>query len=465
MQFESTICAPASPPGGALSIIRISGSETYNITQKIFRFPVKQSLLSEELPNTFHFGFIYDGDKILDEVVVSLYRAPHSYTSEDAIEITCHGSPYIQKRILELLLQNGCSLAVPGEFTQRAFLSGKLDLSQAEAVADLIASESLTAHRIAMNQMRGALSKEFKELRKKLLDFTSLIELELDFSDEDVQFAGRNEMKILVREILERSLRLRDSFTLGNALKNGVPVAIIGKPNVGKSTLLNSLLKDDKAIVSEIAGTTRDSIEDTIIIDGILFRFIDTAGIRETEDIIENLGIIKTFQKIDIASIILLMEDARNSISSLLKSLNEIRKQTENQNKQIFFLLNKSDLTDANKIEEIKLSIPLKENENLLPFSAITGDNNELIRRLREIVIHGQMSEDKTIISNLRHLEALNGTIENLERVLSGLENRLSEDLLAQDLRQALFYLGSITGEVTNDEILGNIFRNFCIGK
>jgi tRNA modification GTPase len=466
MHFESTICAPACPPGGALSIIRVSGPDTFRIVEGIVSVPGEKSALSKLNANTVHFGIIKDEGKVLDEVLISLFRAPHSYSGEDIIEITCHGSPYIQKRILEILMSEGCTLAMPGEFTQRAFLNGKLDLSEAEAVADLIASESQTAHRIAINQMRGALSKEFKVLRKKLLDFTSLIELELDFSDEDVEFAGRDELKALVNDILSRSRQLRDSFTLGNALKNGVPVAIIGKPNVGKSTLLNSLLQDEKAIVSEIAGTTRDSIEDTIIIDGILFRFIDTAGIRETADIIENLGIRRTYQKIETASIILLVIDARDSISDISEIINEIRKQISGEDKQLFVLLNKSDLCERKKLLETIEAISLENNEQILPYSAVSGENHaELIDRLKFSITRGHMTEDRTIISNLRHLEALNGTIENLQRVLEGLENKLPEDLLAQDLRQALYKLGSITGEVTTEEVLGNIFRNFCIGK
>ncbi len=463
---DTTICAPATPPGGALAIIRISGPESFSVCEKIFTFPGNKSKLADKKPNTIHFGYIMDGEIILDEVMISLFHAPGSYTGEDSVEITCHGSPYIQKRILELLIKNGCISASPGEFTQRSFLNGKLELSQAEAVADLIASESMTAHRIAINQMRFGIAKGFKELRHKLLNFTSLIELELDFSDEDVEFAKRPELKNLVTEILNKASDLRDSFTLGNAIKNGVPVAIVGKPNVGKSTLLNRLLKDEKAIVSEIAGTTRDAIEDTIIIDGIMFRFIDTAGIHETADIIENLGIRKTYQKVKMASMILLLADARDEPDCIINSLSEIRKQTRKEAKQLILIINKTDLVNPGKLELILQSVQLMENENIIPISAISGYNlDKLISQLKSVITREKIAADKIIISNIRHLEALNETINSLQRVSNGLSDNLPEDLLAQDLRQAVYFLGTITGEVTTDEILGNIFKNFCIGK
>ena len=466
MIFDTTICAPACPPGGALSLIRISGPETTAICSKFIRLSGSKSDLLQLPPNTVHLAWVYDQNLPVDQVMISIFKAPHSYTGEDIIEISCHGSPYIQKRILELLIMNGASSAKPGEFTQRAFLNGKMDLAQAEAVADLIATETKTAHKIAMNQMRGGISKEFEEMRQKLIHFTSLLELELDFSEEDVEFAKREELISIVDEIAAKSEKVYNSFELGNAIKNGVPVAIIGKPNSGKSTLLNRLLNDDKAIVSEIAGTTRDAIEDTVIIDGLMFRFIDTAGIRETGDIIENLGIRKTYQKIGISSVILLLTDARDSITCIDDSLDEIRKQIHGQDKYLFILINMSDLVDQPKLCLIKESIKLQEKEFVLEISAKTGLNcDSLINMLISLINEKQTGEEQTIISNIRHYEALRNTLNNLQRVRAGLEEELPEDLIAHDLRQAAYYLGTITGEISNEEVLDNIFKNFCIGK
>jgi len=466
MLSETTICAPACPPGGALSIIRLSGPDTFSICTKIVTFSGKQQTFDKLKANTIHYAWINDANGPVDQVMISIFKAPHSYTGEDSIEISCHGSPYIQKKIIELLIKSGATLANPGEFTQRAFLNGKMDLSQAEAVADLIASGSRTAHDIALNQMRGGISKTFKGLREQLINLTSLIELELDFSEEDVEFAKRDELKELVIKILQQAKTLHDSFETGNALKNGVPVAIIGKPNVGKSTLLNHLVQDDKAIVSEIAGTTRDVIEDTIIVNGILFRFIDTAGLRETADIIEKLGIRKTYQKIKMARIILLLVDARDDLSCITGSFEEIRKQISGQIKQLFLLVNMSDLVDRSKLSEISDNIVTVENEFLLPVSAKTEYNlDKLVEMLTSLVIHEEINSDKTVISNVRHLEALAHTIFHLNAVLKGLGEGLSEELTAHDLRQAIHYLGTITGEISNEEVLGNIFKNFCIGK
>ena len=466
MHFDTTICAPACPPGGALSVIRVSGPDTFRICSQIVSFPGKQKDLNKNKANTIHYAWINDTSGLLDQVLISIFKAPNSYTGEDSVEISCHGSPYIQKRIIELLLKSGATLATPGEFTQRAFLNGKMDLSQAEAVADLIASESRTAHDIALNQMRGGISKSFKGLREQLVTLTSLIELELDFSEEDVEFAKRDELKELVIKIIQKAKLLHDSFETGNALKNGVPVAIIGKPNVGKSTLLNHLVQDEKAIVSEIAGTTRDVIEDTIIVNGILFRFIDTAGLRETADIIENLGIRKTYQKIEMARIILLLVDARDDISCITGSFEEIRKQIRGQNKQLFLLVNMSDLVNTSKLSEISDTILTGENEFLLPVSAKTEYNlAKLVEMLTSFITQEEINSDKTVISNVRHLEALANTIFHLNAVLRGLDEGLSEELTAHDLRLAIHYLGTITGEISNEEVLGNIFRNFCIGK
>jgi len=466
MLFDTTICAPACPPGGALSIIRISGNDTFRVCKDLIRIPGQIIPLAELNANSIYAAWINDDNAPLDQVMVSIFRAPHSYTGEDSIEISCHGSPYIQKRILELLVKNGASLAKPGEFTQRAFLNGKMDLTQAEAVADLIASETQTAHRIALNQMRGGISKDFKILRERLVHLTSLIELELDFSEEDVEFAKRDDLRKIVIEILDKAKNVYTSFETGNAIRNGVPVAIIGKPNVGKSTLLNRLVNDERAIVSEIAGTTRDTVEDTIIINGIMFRFIDTAGLRETADIIENIGIRKTYQKISMATVVLLLLDARDELSCITGSVEEIRKQIKDQNKYLFLIINKSDLVTGKKINAIKKLLTTANNEFILPVSAATSYNlDKLISLLTSLLIHDQLTEDKTIISNIRHQEALKETMQHLNRVLKGLEEGLPEDLIAHDLRQAVYYLGTITGEVNTEEILDNIFKNFCIGK
>jgi tRNA modification GTPase len=465
MIFETTICAPATSGSGAISVIRISGPNPFEITNSIFHSPSNKKL-DQVPPNSVHFGEIVDNDEIIDEVLISVFRAPHSYTGEDSLEISCHASPYIQKRILELLIERGASMAQPGEFTQRAFLNGKMDLTQAEAVADLISSENRASHRIALNQLRGGFSNELANLRVELLHFTSMIELELDFSEEDVEFANRNDLMLLINNMLKIIGSLINSFKKGNVIKNGIPVAIIGKPNVGKSSLLNRLLNEEKAIVSEIAGTTRDSIEDTIRIGDITYRFIDTAGIRETADSIESLGIRKTYQKIDQSAIILLLADVCDQIEIIIASFLEIRKQIEKQDKQLILVLNKTDIAGRSLLKDLTQNLRLDANEFIVEISAKHGMNIQL---LEDVLLRaaklGDLEKDDVVISNVRHYEALVHTFSNLNRLKEGLTNGLTSDLLAQDLRQALHYIGGITGQITTDEVLGNIFKNFCIGK
>ena len=463
---EETICAPATAVGGAISIIRVSGSQCIDICDKIF-FPSDKKLkLVEQKGFTIVFGDIRSGDEIIDEVLVSVFRAPHSYTGENSVEISCHASPYIIQKVLELLIFNGAISAKPGEFTQRAFLNGKIDLSQAEAVADIIASTTKSAHRVAINQMRGGFSDEIEILRSELLNFASLIELELDFGEEDVVFADRNDLKKVIIKVKELSDRLIDSFQLGNVLKNGLPVAIVGKPNSGKSTLLNALLKEDKAIVSEIPGTTRDTIEDTIVIDGIEYRFIDTAGLRETTDVIEAMGIKKTHEKIDQASVILLIDEISDTTDAINNRIKTIREMIRESDKRLLVLINKIDKASPNQQAEISDKIILEENETLLFISAKERSGLDDLRlKLSEVIVKEKLSSDNVIITNIRHYEALTQVSESIERVLIGLDNQIPEDLIAIDIRQAIRYLGEITGEITSDEILGNIFKNFCIGK
>ena len=466
MVSESTICALATPGSGAIAVLRISGPDSIAIVEKLFHPVTEGKVLVKQPPNTIHFGTIQDGDKEVDEVLVSLFKAPHSYTGEDSIEISCHGSPYIQQKILELLVAQGARPARAGEFTQRAFLNGKMDLSQAEAVADLIAAESEGAHRVALQQLRGGFSDKLKALRDRLLHFISMIELELDFSEEDVEFADRKELVTLVDEIASLIGELVSSFQLGNVLKNGVPVAIIGRPNVGKSTLLNAILNEERAIVSDIEGTTRDSIEDTINLEGITFRFIDTAGLRETADTIENLGIRRTYQKIDQSSIVLLLTEASDDPDIIQRSIQAIRKQLSEGDKQLVVVLNKSDRISETQLQDLEKGIPLQDNEKIISISAEKRENIQgLTGLLLDIVNIGNIKHQDVVISNIRHYNALKSAAESLTRVSEGLSSALPSDLLAQDIREALHYLGEITGEVTTDEILGNIFKNFCIGK
>ncbi|MDT8401696.1 MAG: tRNA uridine-5-carboxymethylaminomethyl(34) synthesis GTPase MnmE [Bacteroidales bacterium] len=464
LDILNTIVAPASGTGGAITVIRVSGQDAHKIVDMIFESKT-EGRLSEMKGFQIVYGDIIDGGELLDDVLVSVFRAPHSYTGEDSVEISCHASPYIQNRILQLLVDKGASPARPGEFTQRAFLNGKIDLSQAEAVADLINSETEAAHRLAMQQMRGDYSREIKELREKMLHFASMIELELDFGEEDVEFADRTELKSMVQEMKTYTDSLRDSFRYGNAIKKGVPVAIVGKPNVGKSTLLNALLRDDKAIVSEIPGTTRDVIEDTIIIEGILFRFIDTAGLHETADIIENLGIRKTYQKIDQADVVLLIADAADGPVSVNQSFKEISKQIKNTAKALFLVINKTDLITEKEIEALRTGL-LCPADHCIMISAKQGTGiSDLITKLTANIETLHSGSQHLVVTNLRHYEALKECSGSMQRVLDGLDEGLPEDLIAIDLRQAIHYLGEITGEISTDEILANIFKNFCIGK
>lgn len=464
---QDTICAIATAQGGAIGSIRVSGPEAITITNRIF-IPAKiGKQLVEQNPYTLTFGRIYDCEEVVDEVLVSLFRAPHSYTGEDSIEITCHGSSYILQQVMQLLIRNGCRVARPGEYTQRAFLNGKMDLSQAEAVADLIASTSAATHRLAMSQMRGGFSKELTDLREKLLNFTSMIELELDFSEEDVAFADRSALRRLVDDIERVISRLVDSFSVGNAIKNGIPVAIIGETNAGKSTLLNVLLNEDKAIVSEIHGTTRDVIEDTINIGGITFRFIDTAGIRETNDTIENLGIERTFQKLDQAEIVLWMVDASDAESQIVLLSDKILPRCEN--KHLIVVFNKADLIEESYrkvLEELFAKEFTQKNAEQIFISAKKKLNtNNLEQRLIDAVHLPTVTKNDTIVTNIRHYEALSKALEAINRVQNGLEIGISNDFLSQDSREVIFYISDIAGEVTNDMVLQNIFRNFCIGK
>ena len=467
MYDQNTICAVATAPGmGAIATIRLSGSDAIGITDRLFKSPKDGKTLRSQPANTLHFGQIIDQSELVDEVVIALFRAPHSFTGEDVIEISCHGSSYIQQRILMLLIKEGARMARPGEYTQRAFLNGKMDLSQAEAVADLIASQSASAHALAMKQMKGGISNELKLLRNDLLSFISLIELELDFSEEDVEFANRDSLLQLVHNINHLINSLVDSFQYGNAIKNGIPVAIIGAANVGKSTLLNFLLREERAIVSEIAGTTRDTIEDTINLGGITFRFIDTAGLRNTKDTIESIGVERAYTKISQARIILLIVDAQITIDEVLLSVEEVRtKLTDDQ--RLIILLNKEDKTDKEHLNQI-LSTLKKNYPSIfaLTISAKGGHNiDQLTNTLINIGLHGQPETDEVIITNVRHYESLLKIKENLEESIAGLKSNLSSDLLAIDIRQAIHYMGEITGEITTDDILGHIFSKFCIGK
>jgi tRNA modification GTPase len=463
---DETICAPATGTGGALAVIRVSGQQSISICDRIFRLVDEGQRLTGKKGYSLVYGDIRTDAGIVDDVLVSIFRAPHSYTGEDSVEISCHASPYIIKKILELLITNGAISALPGEFTQRAFMNGRMDLLQAEAVADVIAAETKSAHRIAVNQLRGGFSSEIATLRAGLLHFASLLELELDFGEEDVEFADRTDMKNIIVRVKELSDNLADSFRIGNAIKNGIPVTIAGKPNSGKSTLLNALLQEEKAIVSEIPGTTRDTIEDTIVIDGIEYRFIDTAGLRETSDVIENLGIQRTYEKISKASVILLVDEVNESAKAINERAEFIRNIVRGQEKTLIIIINKID--QNTKEQQIQLSdkIKLEGNDMILFISAKQKYGLDKLRQyLSDVASKEKLTNDSVIITSIRHYEALVKISESLSRVLEGLENMLPEDLIAIDIRQAIHYLGEITGEITNDEVLGNIFKNFCIGK
>jgi tRNA modification GTPase len=464
MKDESTICAIATAPGmGAIAVIRLSGTNAIAIADSVYKSPKIGKKLANQLPNTAHFGSVeYQGNTI-DEGLYLIFKQPHSYTGEDVVEITCHGSVFIQQQILQALTQSGARLADPGEFTLRAFLNGKMDLSQAEAVADLIASESGAAHKMAMNQMRGGFSAEIGKLRDRLLYLCSMLELELDFSEEDVEFANRTDLTRLVTEINTVLQHLTDSFSLGNVIKTGVPVAIVGKPNVGKSTLLNNLLQEEKAIVSEIAGTTRDSIEDVINIKGIRFRFIDTAGIRHTTDTIESLGIERTFSKISQASLVLLLVDAQNSKQDILQQIEELKL---NNDQHLIIVVNKIDLFNKTEVEQ-----KLGGRNTFVPHPILFLSakhhlhTDQLHQLLLDTVQSDTLQTSDVVVSNTRHYEALKNALEASTRASLGLHTALPSDLIAQDIREILHYLGQITGEITTDEVLGNIFSKFCIGK
>ena len=446
---EDTICALATGGGlSAIAIIRLSGKDAIKITNSIFSKDI-----SAVKTHTIHFGTIADNNKIIDEVLVSIFKDSKSYTGEDTVEISCHGSTFIQQKLLQLFISSGCRMATAGEFTMRAFKNGKLDLSQAESVADLIASESEATHQTALKQLRGGFSDKLQNLRTKLIDFASLIELELDFSEEDVEFADREQFLDLLSTIQSELAKLIASFKLGNVIKNGIPVAILGAPNVGKSTLLNTLLNEEKAIVSDIPGTTRDAIEDTLNIDGFKFRFIDTAGIRETQDTIEKLGIKKTIEKAKLANILLFLIDASAPLANQLEELNKIKKTSKDK---LLVVVNKIDLNASIKADF----------SNALFISAKNDKGIELLKdKLLAFVNTEQLSNNETIVTNLRHFDELQLTLHEIETIISGVNSGLTGDFLAINIRQALFHLGSITGEVTTDTLLGNIFGKFCIGK
>ena len=452
--WDDTIAALATPPGiGAIGVLRLSGDQSFDIIQSLF--PSKN--LKEQPANTLHVGYLKDGEKVLDEVVISLFKKPDSYTGEDVIEISCHGSPYVQQQVLDALIRKGARLAKPGEFTQRAFLNRKLDLTQAEAVGDLIASNTQASQNAALKNMRGGFSAILKELREKLIQFSALIELELDFSEEDVEFADRHEFSLLIQNIGNTVNQLLDSFRLGNVIKNGVSVAIVGKPNAGKSTLLNTLLNDDRAIVSEIAGTTRDTIEETININGILFRMIDTAGILEhSTDVIEIIGVAKSKEKIKQADIVLYLFDIKELESEELTSvINEIRQ------------VNHNIIAVANKTDIFHSSVEKEDINNETIF--ISAKEKTGIEKLKDSLFHlaagSSLNQENVIITNARHYAALTEVSKSLQEIKAGLLNKISGDLLAPDIRQCLFYLGEITGEITNEDRLDYIFSKFCIGK
>ena len=462
MFAEDNIIALATPSGaGAIAIIRISGKDAIGNVASFFKSMYGKKI-SEQKSHTILLGHIVDGKQTLDEVLVSIFKGPNSYTGENVVEISCHGSPYIQQQIIQLFLRNGCRMADAGEFTLRAFLNGKMDLSQAEAVADLIASENAASHQIAIQQMRGGFSNEIKGLREELLNFASLIELELDFAEEDVEFADRNAFKTLVDQIRTVLKRLIDSFAVGNVIKNGIPVAIVGAPNVGKSTLLNALLNEERALVSEIAGTTRDTIEDEISIGGIGFRFIDTAGIRETKDVVEGMGIKRTFEKIEKSQIVIYLIESPKFAVQGEKFIAEIEKlKTKYPQIPLLVIANKTDQLSENELDTISSAI-----EGVLQISAKTGKGVENLKeKLRELVNTGALRNNETIVTNTRHYNSLLKALEEIDKVQYGIDEELPSDLMAIDVREALYHLGEITGQVTNDELLGNIFSNFCIGK
>ena len=450
---EETICALSTPQGvGGIAVVRVSGSQAWVIVSKLFSKPLQPEQKRKAL-----FGCIFDGKEILDEVVVTLFQGPHSFTGEDVVEIACHGSRYVQQRILQLLQENGCRMATAGEYTMRAYLNGRMDLSRAEAVGDVIASESAAAHKQAVHQMRGGFSKEIDGLRERLIHFASLLELELDFSEEDVEFADRTQLLNLLNEILKVVVQLRDSFQLGNAIKNGVPVAIVGAPNAGKSTLLNALLNEERAIVSDIAGTTRDTVEEVLNVEGIQFRFIDTAGIRETSDTIEKMGIARSMEKVSHAQLVLLLVDVVNTSQAEIDEMLESIRSHARTEAKVLVVFNK---IDSNP--NFKLNV---EGANTLCISAKEGSG---ISELRSWLVESfapLLNESDTVVTNARHFESLRLAALSLEEVLNGMNLGVPSDLLTVDIRKTLYHLSEITGNISADDILHSIFGKFCIGK
>ena len=467
---QETIVALATPSGaGAIAIIRLSGKDAITIAADVFQ-SVSGKDITKQKTHTIHLGHIVapstssgQAGKVYDQVLLSIFKGPNSYTGENVIEISCHGSTFIQQQIIQLLLRRGAKMAQAGEFTLRAFLNGKLDLSQAEAVADLIASDNEASHQIAMQQMRGGFSNEIAKLREELLNFASLIELELDFAEEDVEFADRTQFHDLLERIEFVLKRLIDSFAVGNVIKNGIPVAIVGEPNVGKSTLLNALLNEERAIVSDIAGTTRDTIEDELVINGIGFRFIDTAGIRETQDHVESIGIQKTFEKIEQAQVVMFLVDSTELTMESLERLKVEVEKIKNKypQKALLTIFNKKDKLEESLLQNLESQI---ENSIFISAKQKVGIE-ELKNELMSFVNTGALRNNETIVTNTRHYDSLLKALEEIQKVKWGLDSGISSDLMAIDIRSALYFFGEITGEVTNDELLGNIFANFCIGK
>lgn len=464
---NDTICAIATPHGmGAIAMIRISGSNAFTAVTSVFQRNGKTMPIEDIVSHKAFYGHIIYKGEMLDEVLVTFFKSPHSFTGEDSAEISVHGSVYVQQRLLQVLIAQGCRMAEAGEFTRRAFVNRKFDLAQAEAIADLIESESEAAHRVAINQLKGGFSKELQVMRSKLLEMTSLMELELDFSEEDVEFADRSQLKALLHETLTHVDKLKDSFRLGNAIKNGIPVAIVGQTNTGKSTLLNALLGEDRAIVSDIAGTTRDTIEETLNINGILYRFIDTAGIRNTDETIEKIGIERSYRKIQEATIVIGMLDATKDYESMLFAANDVFSKIDLEHQQLILCINKVDtLGDQGEALLGQLRQDM-DNDDIMIICLSAKHHfglNDLYNTLK--LCQPLSYPDATLVTNVRHYEALLHASESLKQVQQGLEMNIPTDLISQDLRQALHYLGSITGEITTDEVLGSIFSRFCIGK